>query len=44
MKVQQEFYEKYELRTIHPDEAEVATQIEAACFPGNDAYLSEQGK
>lgn len=28
---------KYEFRTIHPDEAEIATQIEAASFPANEA-------
>lgn len=29
--------ETYEFRTVHADEAEVATQIEAACFPANEA-------
>ena len=33
----QQFYEKYELRTIRPDEAEVAENIELACFPPNEA-------
>lgn len=33
----QVFYEKYELRTIHPDEAEIAENIELACFPPNEA-------
>ena len=31
--------EKYEFRTVHADEAEVATQIEAACFPPNEACV-----
>ena len=39
MNIHQEFYEKYEFRTIHPDEAETATQIEAACFPPNEACV-----
>ena len=33
----EEFYEKYELRTIRPDEAETAEAIELACFPPNEA-------
>lgn len=39
MNIQQEFYDKYEFRTIHADEAETATQIEAACFPPNEACV-----
>ena len=33
----EEFYEKYELRTIRPDEAETVEAIELACFPPNEA-------
>lgn len=32
-----EFYDKYELRNIYADEAEIAEAIELACFPSNEA-------
>lgn len=34
-------YERFELRTIRPDEAEAAAEIEAVCFPPNEACSRE---
>lgn len=34
-------YERFELRTIHPEEAEAAAEIEAICFPPNEACSRE---
>lgn len=39
MQENKDFFEKYEFRNIHADEAETATQIEAACFPPNEACV-----
>ena len=34
-------YERFELRTIRPEEAEAAAEIEAVCFPPNEACSRE---
>ena len=36
-----DLYEKYEFRTIRPYEAEAAAEIEAICFPPNEACSRE---
>lgn len=38
-KLMEEIYEKYEFRTVHSDEAEIAVALEAACFPPNEACV-----
>lgn len=40
-RMNRELYEKYEFRTIHEKEAEQAAQIEAICFPPNEACRPE---
>lgn len=36
-----DLYERFEFRTIRPDEAEAAAEIEAICFPPNEACSRE---
>lgn len=40
----QEIYERFEFRTIRPDEADEAVDIEQACFPPNEACTRENMK
>ncbi|MCR4691892.1 MAG: GNAT family N-acetyltransferase [Lachnospiraceae bacterium] len=40
----QELYERFEFRTIKPEEADEAADIEQACFPANEACTRENMK
>ena len=43
-KTLQKLYEKFEFRNILPEEAEQAAEVEAICFPPNEACTEESMK